>query len=76
MQVTLAPDKSKRQSWIFRYATAGKEHWLSLGSPVDISLAEARAKAAEQRKLRLDGTTPSTQNAPTRLPRPKQRLPI
>jgi Arm DNA-binding domain len=58
LQVTLTPDKSKRQSWIFRYATGGKEHWLGLGSLVDVSLAKARAKAAEQRKLRLDGIRP------------------
>jgi Arm DNA-binding domain len=46
------------KSWIYRFALDGKTRDMGLGPSPDISLAEARERAAAQRKLRLDGTDP------------------
>src|SRR5215469_1976802 len=46
------------KSWIYRFALAGKTRDMGLGPYPDISLAEARERAASQRRLRLDGTDP------------------
>jgi integrase len=46
------------KSWIYRFALGGKTRDMGLGPSPDISLAEARERAAAQRKLRLDGTDP------------------
>jgi integrase len=48
------------RSWVYRYF-AGKRHDLGLGPWPDISLAEARDRAAVQRRLRLDGKDPMTE---------------
>jgi Arm DNA-binding domain len=45
----------KARSWVFRYTIAGRTRDAGLGPWPDRSLAEARAKAAEGRKLLLDG---------------------
>ena len=41
----------KARSWILRYSFDGKRRHLGLGSIADVSLAEARERAREQRKL-------------------------
>src|SRR5215472_11007170 len=46
------------KSWIYRFALGGKTRDMGLGPYPDIALAEARERAAAQRKLRLDGTDP------------------
>ena len=46
------------KSWIYRFALGGKTRDMGLGPYPDIPLAEARERAAAQRKLRLDGTDP------------------
>jgi integrase len=46
------------KSWVFRFQIDGKRRDMGLGPFPDISLAEARAKAAERRKLRHDGIDP------------------
>jgi integrase len=40
-----------RKHWAFLYTRHGKRHELSIGRPDDVTLAEARAKAREQRRL-------------------------
>jgi integrase len=50
----------KARSWVFRYTIAGRTRDAGLGPWPDRSLAEARAKAAEGRKLLLDGIDPIT----------------
>jgi integrase len=45
-------------SWLFRYERDGVETWMGLGSVSDVSLAEARAEAAECRKLLAAGRDP------------------
>src|SRR5437763_5035761 len=44
------------KSWVFRYRNSGRRHDLGLGPYHLVSLAEARKRATEQRRiLRLDG---------------------
>src|SRR5271155_4730182 len=47
------------KSWIYRYASAtGKERFMGLGSLDTVTLAEAREKATECRRLRERGIDP------------------
>ena len=56
------------KSWVFRYRVPapdkgegkGRRHAIPLGPYPDISLADARDRAFEQRRLRLDGYDPAT----------------
>src|SRR5438067_8744633 len=51
-----APSKGAAggKSWIFRYKVAGRERVMGLGPFPDVLLAEARIKAAECRRLRIE----------------------
>jgi Arm DNA-binding domain len=50
---------SNSKSWIYRYtSSSGKERFMGLGSLDAVSLADAREKAAECRRLRERGTDP------------------
>jgi integrase len=63
LQVTAGPDGAPRRSWIFRFVSpaSGKERQMGLGSLADVTLSEARTKAAEARKfLREQGVDPIT----------------
>jgi len=51
---------SGTKSWVFRYWSGGRRHALGLGPYHTVTLAEAREKAREQRRLRLDGHDPVT----------------
>lgn len=46
------------RSWIFRYTSEGRERWMGLGPYPDVSLNEAREKAAEMRKRVRGGIDP------------------
>lgn len=46
------------RSWILRYSFGGRRRDFGLGSCVDLTLAEARQKAKEARKLVLEGIDP------------------
>jgi integrase len=46
------------KSWVYRFALAGKRRDMGIGSYPLISLAEARQKALEHRKLRHEGIDP------------------
>src|SRR5882762_7923807 len=46
------------KSWVFRFKEDGRLHVMGLGPIHTISLAEARERARECRKLRLDGVDP------------------
>jgi hypothetical protein len=52
----VGPSGSK--AWVFRYMLHGKAHNMGLGPYPDISLAEARERARECRRQRLDGIDP------------------
>jgi integrase len=46
------------KSWVFRYKRDGRTRWMGLGSASTFSLAEARERALEQRKLHEDHRDP------------------
>lgn len=46
------------KSWVFRYQVDGKRRDMGLGPFPDVSLAEARSKAAAHRSQRRDGADP------------------
>jgi integrase len=50
--------KGGTKSWVFRYKVAGRLRVMGLGPLHTIGLAEARERARECRKLRLDGIDP------------------
>ena len=56
LQVTGADAYAR--SWLYRYRVAGRERQMGLGSASVVSLAEARQKAAEARRLRAEGIDP------------------
>jgi integrase len=59
LQVTPTKDgKRFNRSWIFRYRVNGRLRDMGLGSVDILSLSEARERAREQRKQRLDGIDP------------------
>ncbi len=54
-----SPD-SVNKSWAFRYARHDRQTWMGLGPYPDISLAEARELATQERKKLLRGIDPLT----------------
>jgi hypothetical protein len=56
------------QSWIFRFTLAERTRFMGLGSLAAVSLAEARQKAGEARRLLAGVRTPSL---PATLRRPR-----
>jgi integrase len=58
LQATIGTGDLIRKSWIFRFATDGRERHMGLGSIENIGLAEARQRAADARKLRELGLDP------------------
>src|SRR5438067_1764390 len=54
----LQVSKTGARSWIYCYMLKGKEHEMGLGPLSAVTLAEARAKATECRRLRHGGTDP------------------
>ena len=46
------------KSWLFRYKVNGKDRWHGLGPVHTISLTQARDKASDARRLRLEGLDP------------------
>jgi integrase len=49
---------SGRKSWVFRYKVNRKTHWLGLGSFPEVSPEVARVRAADAKKLRVEGKDP------------------
>jgi integrase len=45
-------------SWVYRFMLNGRARWMGLGPVHTITLAEAREKATQARRLRLDGIDP------------------
>jgi len=56
LQITMTGAKS----WLFRYMVAGKSFGMGLGPTYTVSLAEARQKAMDARKLLIEGINPLT----------------
>ena len=51
-------ERGGSKSWLFRYKVNGKDRWHGLGPVHTISLAQAREKAGDARRLRLEGLDP------------------
>lgn len=49
---------TKARSWVLRYQVQGRRHDLGLGAYPDVTLAMARQKATEARRLILEGGDP------------------
>jgi integrase len=69
LQASESADHTVSKSWVFRFATGrivtsatgkqrAEERQMGLGSLIDVSLAEARERAAECRQLRKQGIDP------------------
>jgi len=59
LQVTLNPKTGAlRRSWVYRFESQGHERRMGLGSLDDVTLQEARERAAAARKLHRDGQDP------------------
>ena len=56
--LTLQITKAGVKSWLYRYMINGKAHGMGMGPVHTVTLAEARQKAAEARKLVLEGINP------------------
>ena len=52
------PSDAVTKSWLFRYSRFGKEVWMGLGPYPDVSLAEARDLATQERKKILNDVDP------------------
>ena len=50
--------KEGTKNWVLRYMLHDRPRWMGLGPLHTIGLADARGKAAEWRRLRLDGIDP------------------
>lgn len=57
------------KAWVLRYMLDGKARWMGLGSVQDVTLAEARVKATEARKLVKQGLDPIDQRNKEKLTR-------
>jgi integrase len=58
LQVTGDGKKHVNKSWLFQFKVHGRERQMGLGPIHTVTLAEARTKATECRKLRLEGIDP------------------
>ncbi len=58
--LTLQITQAGVKSWLFRYMREGKAHGMGLGATHTVSLAEARVKALDARKLLDAGQNPLT----------------
>jgi hypothetical protein len=56
--LTLQITTTGAKSWLFRYMMAGKPFGMGLGPTHTVSLAEARQKALDARKLLIEGINP------------------
>jgi integrase len=57
-QLYVQVSRAGSKSWLFRFARQGRERWMGLGPYPDVSLAEARQKAFDARRLLRDGLDP------------------
>jgi integrase len=55
------------KAWVFRWKEDGRQHVMGLGPLHTVSLAEAREKALECRKARLDGRDPIAERRERRM---------
>ena len=58
LYLSVAPAPSSACSWVFRYMLAKRAREMGLGPYPEITLAEAREKAAEARRMKAHGQDP------------------
>lgn len=63
----LQVSQSGSKSWIFRFTYAGKQREMGLGAMHTVTLAEARARAKEQRVILMAGMDPLDARKATKL---------
>ena len=63
----LQVSKSGSKSWVLRFTIAGKQREMGLGPVHTVTLAEARERAREYRKQRLEGQDPIDARKASRL---------
>src|SRR5258707_5743435 len=56
--LVLQVSKWRTKAWLFRFEREGRERQMGLGPVSTLSLAEARERARECRKVLLDGRDP------------------
>ena len=56
------------RSWLYVYTISGKRREMGLGSDLDVSLAQAREKAAAARAMVLEGKDPQAERVQTKAP--------
>lgn len=66
LQVTESTNGTLHRSWLYRFNMSGRERQMGLGSLETVSLADARDKAVEARKLVKDGKDPITEKRAAR----------
>src|SRR5260370_11688446 len=78
LQVTIGAAGNINKSWLFRYSRSGHERRMGLGTYPAVTLAEARQRAADARKLLTAGKDPlSEKNAQRSSPvSPVKRMPF
>src|ERR1700730_390672 len=54
------------KNWVFEYQFNGKRRYMGLGSALDVSLADAREKRNEYRKMKANGVDPLEQKRAAR----------
>jgi integrase len=54
------------KNWVFEYQFNGKRRYMGLGSALDVSLADAREKRNEYRKMKASGVDPLEQKRAAR----------
>jgi integrase len=54
------------KNWVFEYQFNGKRRYMGLGSALDVSLADARERRNEYRKLKANGVDPLEQKRAAR----------
>jgi hypothetical protein len=67
--LVLQVSKWGTKAWIFRYQRNGRERHMGLGAVHTLTLADARDRARECRRLLLDGSDPIEQREATRMHR-------
>lgn len=67
LYMTVAPAPSNASSWVFRYMIAKRARTMGLGPYPEVTLVEARALAAEARRVKAHGQDPLELKASARV---------
>jgi len=65
---------NRRPSWFFASSVGGKRREIGLGPAIDVSLSNARQRAAELRQAIIEGHDPFAERAATKVASRKQKF--